>query len=221
MDWLRSASGPSVCLVVARGLRPPGAAPNPRNACCPGSSRSDPGLPRRRGGDFPRVAFVDGGGGLGWQLAACDVRLSSTSCEPDDVADPSEGRDAGAELVDTITGRCRSVTTIRMTADEAQPGGHCTRTASGGGGRHCRCRIRRDFTKALVEAIGNGTELKTERGVLRFSATHAYPDSSKRRRVISPRRLSGLWGTNTTLRVGDKLFRSFYRRLQRGDEPRA
>jgi len=76
-----------------------------------------------------------------------------------------------------------------------------------------------NFAKALVEAIDAGSELKTERGVITFSHTQAWKehrDESIADLSMSPQRAQG---TNTTVRIGEKLFLKLYRRLQDGISP--
>ena len=77
------------------------------------------------------------------------------------------------------------------------------------------------FCRALIEAIGAGGELP-------HRARHAA--SSRRRRLtracareagadLAARHRSSAQGSNTTLRVGDKLFLKLYRKLQPGMNP--
>jgi maltose alpha-D-glucosyltransferase/alpha-amylase len=76
-----------------------------------------------------------------------------------------------------------------------------------------------NFVKALVQAIDAGTELKAERGVFTFSHTHAWQefrDEALADLTMSTQRAQG---TNTTLRLGEKLFLKLYRRLQNGVSP--
>jgi maltose alpha-D-glucosyltransferase/alpha-amylase len=75
------------------------------------------------------------------------------------------------------------------------------------------------FCKSLVEAIGAGGETETEGGVIQFSSTNAYRallEEAAGDLSLNPQRAQG---TNTTLRIGDKLFLKLYRRLHTGTSP--
>ncbi len=76
-----------------------------------------------------------------------------------------------------------------------------------------------NFCRSVVEAIGTGAEIKTERGHVRLSATSIY--GQIRGDHSAPLTISQTAGqsSNTTLRVGDQFFLKFYRRLQSGINP--
>jgi maltose alpha-D-glucosyltransferase/alpha-amylase len=75
------------------------------------------------------------------------------------------------------------------------------------------------FCRALIAAIGAGTELKSVHGTLRFRASSAFaqiagPDYEKLP-VAAPAAQS----SNTIVAVGDRLFLKVYRRLRAGANP--
>ncbi len=76
-----------------------------------------------------------------------------------------------------------------------------------------------NFCRTLIETIGVGGEYKTEHGVLVFSKTQAY--EAMRAEAGDDFALGAPTGpsSNTTLRVGDKLFLKLYRKLQPGINP--
>jgi maltose alpha-D-glucosyltransferase/alpha-amylase len=75
------------------------------------------------------------------------------------------------------------------------------------------------FTRALVEAIGAGNELALEHGTLRFVPTQAFAelrgDAAEALSTSPPINQ----GSNTAVRIGDRLFLKLYRRLQDGVSP--
>jgi maltose alpha-D-glucosyltransferase/alpha-amylase len=75
-----------------------------------------------------------------------------------------------------------------------------------------------NFCKSLVEAIGAGGQTETEGGVIHFTSTKAYSPLMEEAGdlTLNAQRAQG---TNTTLRIGDKLFLKLYRRLQNGMSP--
>jgi len=75
-----------------------------------------------------------------------------------------------------------------------------------------------NFCRVLIDTIGTGGEYRTERGKLIFSATQAY--AAMREEAGDDFALGAQGqGTNTTLRVGEKLFLKLYRRLRPGINP--
>src|SRR3979490_916561 len=76
-----------------------------------------------------------------------------------------------------------------------------------------------NFCRSVVEGIGTGAEIKTERGMVRLSETQMFPQL--RGDPASPLTISQTAGqsSNTTVRVGDMFFLKFYRRLQSGINP--
>jgi maltose alpha-D-glucosyltransferase / alpha-amylase len=76
------------------------------------------------------------------------------------------------------------------------------------------------FSRAVVDAIAAGTELRTSKGQIRFSATRAYAElrgDGSTVLAINPSLAQG--STNTTVRIGDSFFLKIYRRLQVGINP--
>jgi maltose alpha-D-glucosyltransferase/alpha-amylase len=76
-----------------------------------------------------------------------------------------------------------------------------------------------NFCKAVVEGMAEGAQIRTERGVVRLSATAVYPQL--RGDPATPLNITATSGqsSNTTVRVGDMFFLKFYRRLQSGINP--
>ena len=74
------------------------------------------------------------------------------------------------------------------------------------------------FCRAVVDAIGSSSECALEHGVVHFSATRAYAElrgDATELTTSAPR----TQGSNTTLKVGERLFLKFYRKLQPGLNP--
>jgi maltose alpha-D-glucosyltransferase/alpha-amylase len=76
-----------------------------------------------------------------------------------------------------------------------------------------------NFCRSVVEGIGTGAEIRTERGQVKLSSTQVY--AQLRGDPASPLTISQTAGqsSNTTVRVGDMFFLKFYRRLQSGVNP--
>lgn len=76
-----------------------------------------------------------------------------------------------------------------------------------------------NFCRSVVEGIGTGAEIKTQRGLVRLSSTAMY--SQLRGDPTSALAINPTPGqsSNTTVRVGDMFFLKFYRRLQSGINP--
>jgi maltose alpha-D-glucosyltransferase / alpha-amylase len=76
-----------------------------------------------------------------------------------------------------------------------------------------------NFCRSVVEGMGTGAEIRTERGHVKLSATSMY--AQLRGDPTSPLTISQTSGqsSNTTIRVGDMFFLKFYRRLQAGVNP--
>ena len=75
------------------------------------------------------------------------------------------------------------------------------------------------FCREIVDAIGARGEFRTEHGKVHFSATHAYTElrgDASTDLTLSPQLTQG---SNTTLRIGEKLFLKLYRKLQPGINP--
>lgn len=76
-----------------------------------------------------------------------------------------------------------------------------------------------NFCRSVVEGIGTGAEIRTERGVVHLSPTQVYAEL--RGDPSSALTISQTAGqsSNTTVRVGEMFFLKFYRRLQSGINP--
>ncbi len=76
-----------------------------------------------------------------------------------------------------------------------------------------------NFCRSVVEGIGQGTDIKTDRGVVRLAATQMF--TQLRGDPATPLNISLTAGqsSNTTVRVGEMFFLKFYRRLQPGINP--
>jgi maltose alpha-D-glucosyltransferase / alpha-amylase len=76
-----------------------------------------------------------------------------------------------------------------------------------------------NFCRSVVEGIGRGTDIKTDRGSVRLSPTEMF--SQLRGDPSTPLHISQTAGqsSNTTVRVGEMFFLKFYRRLQPGINP--
>jgi maltose alpha-D-glucosyltransferase/alpha-amylase len=78
-----------------------------------------------------------------------------------------------------------------------------------------------NFCRVLIETIGTGGEYRTERGTLLFSSTRAYDGLRTEAGADFTLGSQIAQGSNTTLRVGEKLFLKLYRKLQPGINPEA
>ena len=76
-----------------------------------------------------------------------------------------------------------------------------------------------NFCRVLIETIGDGGEYRTERGKLSFAATHAYASMCAEAGSDLSLGPPVAQGSNTAVRIGDKLFLKLYRRLQPGINP--
>jgi maltose alpha-D-glucosyltransferase / alpha-amylase len=75
------------------------------------------------------------------------------------------------------------------------------------------------FCRVLIETIGDGGEYRTERGRLVFAATAAYAGMCAEAGSDLSLGAQLAQGSNTALRIGDKLFLKLYRKLQSGINP--
>ncbi|HZO20974.1 MAG TPA: maltose alpha-D-glucosyltransferase [Steroidobacteraceae bacterium] len=76
-----------------------------------------------------------------------------------------------------------------------------------------------NFCRAVVEAIGQGARIRTERGEVHLSATAVYSQlAGDQSAPLSVTPTAGQ-SSNTTVRVGDQFFLKIYRRLQAGINP--
>jgi maltose alpha-D-glucosyltransferase/alpha-amylase len=76
-----------------------------------------------------------------------------------------------------------------------------------------------NFCRVLIETIGDGGEYRTERGKLTFAATNAYAAMCAEAGSDLSLGPQLAQGSNTALRIGDKLFLKLYRKLQAGINP--
>ena len=76
-----------------------------------------------------------------------------------------------------------------------------------------------NFCRVLIETIGDGGEYRTERGKLAFAATNAYAAMCAEAGSDLSLGPQLAQGSNTALRIGDKLFLKLYRKLQPGINP--
>jgi maltose alpha-D-glucosyltransferase/alpha-amylase len=72
------------------------------------------------------------------------------------------------------------------------------------------------FGAAIVEAIGAGTQSRAERGSVQFWATGAYTELRGDTAASLSASAAKAQGSNTSLRIGERLFLKLYRRLQPG-----
>jgi maltose alpha-D-glucosyltransferase/alpha-amylase len=75
------------------------------------------------------------------------------------------------------------------------------------------------FCRTIIETIGVGGEYRTEHGALGFSKTHAYDALRAEAGEDFALGVPAGQSSNTTLRVGEKLFLKLYRKLQPGINP--
>src|SRR3954466_457999 len=76
-----------------------------------------------------------------------------------------------------------------------------------------------NFCRSVVEGIGKGTDIKTDRGIVHLSPTQMF--AQLRGDPATSLHISQTAGqsSNTTVRVGEMFFLKFYRRLQPGINP--
>jgi len=103
-----------------------------------------------------------------------------------------------AKLQAGIVGRVRHQATVGVLADAAAD---------------------ENFARAIVESIGAGVELPMEHGAVRFYATDAYAELRGDPAESLETSLPRSQGSNTALKVGERLFLKIYRRLQSGVNP--
>jgi maltose alpha-D-glucosyltransferase/alpha-amylase len=75
------------------------------------------------------------------------------------------------------------------------------------------------FSRMLVDEIGTGAELPLARGRLRFTPTSEFAHLRGDPDAEPPASTPFTQGTNTTLRLGDRLFLKAFRRVQPGVSP--
>jgi maltose alpha-D-glucosyltransferase/alpha-amylase len=75
------------------------------------------------------------------------------------------------------------------------------------------------FVRALVAAVGEGTELKSARGTLQFRPTSAFARLAGTDVASLPVTIPGSQSSNTIVALGERLFVKGYRRLQAGANP--
>ncbi|MDQ4106602.1 MAG: maltose alpha-D-glucosyltransferase [Actinomycetota bacterium] len=77
--------------------------------------------------------------------------------------------------------------------------------------------VDEEFCRTLVAAMGEGREVSTEEGVIRFTSTAAFEELIGDE-PLSVRR-AGVEQTNTSVILGERLIMKAYRRLQKGINP--
>ncbi|MFP5304596.1 MAG: maltose alpha-D-glucosyltransferase, partial [Gammaproteobacteria bacterium] len=75
------------------------------------------------------------------------------------------------------------------------------------------------FCRALAAAIGAGRELPMGKGTIRCTATSAFARLGDALSADSEVRIAGAQGSNTSLRLGERLFLKCYRQLHTGINP--
>jgi maltose alpha-D-glucosyltransferase/alpha-amylase len=158
-----------------------------------------------KGSTIERVVFADTADWPcthgGWLLAQFDVQTSSDTSRyfiPLAIVYEDAEESRWTKLQATAIARVRQQATVGVLADAIAD---------------------EHFCRALVESIGGGGELRTEHGALVFSTTHAYRALREEAGTDLSTSLSPAQGSNTTLRIGDKLFLKLYRRLHLGLSP--
>ncbi len=76
-----------------------------------------------------------------------------------------------------------------------------------------------DFVRALVAAVGNGSEQKADRGVLHFKPASAFAELAGPEGTPLLLKIPDAASSNTIVFLGDRLFVKAYRRLQVGVNP--
>jgi maltose alpha-D-glucosyltransferase/alpha-amylase len=174
-----------------------------------------------KGAAIQRVAFADGGEWSSpagnWLLALFEVETAATpttSVKPSEPATPS----ASISRYFIPLSICYDDTDeVRM--QKLQPGVIARVRRQAAMGVIADAASDENFSRALVEAIGKNSDLKTERGLIRFSSTKAFAALIEEAAGDFAMAAQRAQGTNTTLRIGEKLFLKLYRRVQAGTSP--
>jgi maltose alpha-D-glucosyltransferase/alpha-amylase len=191
-----------------------------------------------KGATILRVAFADGGEWKsahgGWLLGVFDVQTAAGPAPPPGLAhsqgtahSQSATHAPGAPDPGSQASTARyfiPLTIVYEDTDESrlqklQPGVIARVRRQASVGVVADAAWDENFCRSLIEAIGSGNEVSAERGKIQFTATHAYRavrDEAGEDFTLSAQRAQG---TNTTLRIGEKLFLKIYRRLQPGVSP--
>jgi maltose alpha-D-glucosyltransferase/alpha-amylase len=158
-----------------------------------------------KGAPILRVAFADGGEWKtahgGWLLGLFDVQADGSSAQyfmPLSIVYEDAGEERLQKLQPGIMARVRKQATVGVVADAAAD---------------------ENFCRSLVDAIGANSEVPTERGKIHFVPTEAYRALREEAGADLTMSAQHAQGTNTTLRIGEKLFIKLYRRLQPGMSP--
>jgi maltose alpha-D-glucosyltransferase/alpha-amylase len=158
-----------------------------------------------KGSPIERVTLADTGDWntpLGsWLLALFDVQTTADTakyCLPLTVVfeDSDDGR--LAKLQPAAIARVRQQAKVGVLADAT---------------------FDESFCRVLIETIGAGGEYRTQHGKLLFSSTRAYAGLRAEAGADFALGSQIAQGSNTTLRVGEKLFLKIYRKLQSGINP--
>ena len=187
-----------------------------------------------KGSAIRRVAFADGGewkrGRDNWLLALFNVEVAPSAAQAQSQPPPLElvastaEQAAAAPPAPAIARYFLPLTIVYDDADEnrlqkLQPGIIARVRRQAAVGVVADAASDENFCRSLVEAIGEGGEFRTEAGTVQFTPTQAYRalmEEAGADLTMSPARAQG---TNTALRIGDKLFFKLYRRLQPGLSP--
>ena len=136
-----------------------------------------------------------------WLLAQFDVRTSEESSRyfvPLAIVFEDQEEARYTRLLTSAVARVRQQATVGVLADSAMDDNFC---------------------RSLVEAIGASEQLRCEHGSIVFSSTHVCAELLKEAGADLAMHPPRSQGTNTTLRLGDKLFLKLYRNLQPGLSP--
>ena len=159
-----------------------------------------------KGVTISRVAFADGGEWKtshgNWLLALFDVENVDANVAryfmPLSIV-YDDGDDARMQRLQAgVIARVRRQAAVGVVADAASD---------------------ENFCRSLVEAIGAGSHIETEGGVIQFTSTSAYVPLMEEAAGDLALGAQRAQGTNTTLRLGEKVFLKLYRRLHTGLSP--
>ena len=166
-----------------------------------------------KGATIKCVAFADGGE---WKTAHGNWLLALFNVETDLGTDPS--------APSNITPYFMPLSIVYEDSDETrmqklQPGVIARVRRQAAVGVVADSASDENFCMSLVEAIGAGGQMETEGGVVQFTSTSVYGpliEDAGGDLSLGPQRAQG---TNTTLRLGEKIFLKLYRRLHAGMSP--
>ncbi|MEJ1961519.1 MAG: maltose alpha-D-glucosyltransferase [Gammaproteobacteria bacterium] len=164
-----------------------------------------------KGAAIQRVAFADGGElntpQGGWLLGMFDVQSATDT--------PGQTTSARYFLPLTIVYEGTDDSRVQ----KLQPGVMARVRKQASVGVVADAAFDENFCRCVLDAIGAGSQVPTAQGAIQFTATNAYEAlraEAGEDLSLGPQRAQG---TNTTLRIGEKLFLKLYRRLQSGVSP--